>query len=159
MTSHEVIKNKLESLRRCLTRIEEHQPTTVQALRKNLDSQDVIMLNIERAVQMCVDIAAHILSENESRPPATYAESFHALRDAKVISANAAHCMFQAVGFRNIAVHEYTEINWKIVFNIVVHNLKDFKLFASEIMTWLARLEKKKRKKRVRKTKKSPKLS
>ncbi len=41
--------------------------------------------------------------------------------------------MKKAVGFRNIAVHNYQNINWEIVFNICHYKLDDFKNFAREI--------------------------
>jgi hypothetical protein len=57
-----VIKTKLESLRRCLDRIESKKPITLEGLLQDIDTQDILALNIERSVQLCVDIANHILS-------------------------------------------------------------------------------------------------
>ena len=36
----------------------------------------------------------------------------------------------KAVGFRNIAMHNYEAIDWFIVHSIVTHHLKDFVDFA-----------------------------
>jgi len=55
-----VIKTKMESLRKCLDRIETKTPETLDDLLKNIDVQDIIALNLERSVQLCVDIANHI---------------------------------------------------------------------------------------------------
>lgn len=38
-----------------------------------------------------------------------------------------------AVGFRNIAVHQYEDINCKIIFSIITSHLDDFKTFAAAI--------------------------
>ena len=46
--------------------------------------------------------------------------------------------MKKAVGFRNIAVHNYQEIDWEIVFNICHHKLDDFRTFAQVIVPLLA---------------------
>jgi uncharacterized protein YutE (UPF0331/DUF86 family) len=40
----------------------------------------------------------------------------------------------KAVGFRNIVVHNYQEIDWEIVFNICHHKLDDFRAFAQAIV-------------------------
>ncbi len=41
--------------------------------------------------------------------------------------------MRKAVGFRNIAIHEYEKINWAIVYSIATERLSDFKVFAKII--------------------------
>lgn len=55
----EVIEQKLESLRRCLRRIEMKCPADAQTLATDADLQDIVALNLSRAVQVCVDIGAH----------------------------------------------------------------------------------------------------
>lgn len=68
----QLINQKFESLRRCVDRIESKLPRSVDTLKTDLDLQDIIALNLTRAVQVCVDVAAHWLSENrESSSPHT----------------------------------------------------------------------------------------
>lgn len=38
--------------------------------------------------------------------------------------------MRKSVGFRNVMVHNYDEVNWEIVFAICKFHLNDFKEFA-----------------------------
>ncbi|MEX1056398.1 MAG: hypothetical protein WED11_01600, partial [Natronospirillum sp.] len=67
-----VIEQKLESLRRYIQRVESRLPESVQALQNDLDAQDIVALNLTRAVQLCVDMAAHWLAENaDSNAPRT----------------------------------------------------------------------------------------
>jgi uncharacterized protein YutE (UPF0331/DUF86 family) len=56
----EVVEQKLESLRHCLRRIEVKCPTDAQTLATDPDLQDIVSLNLSRAVQVCVDIGAHV---------------------------------------------------------------------------------------------------
>jgi hypothetical protein len=53
----EVIEHKLESLRRCLQRVEEKCPSDPDRLSRDPDLQDIVTLNLSRAVQLCVDPA------------------------------------------------------------------------------------------------------
>jgi uncharacterized protein YutE (UPF0331/DUF86 family) len=129
----DVINRKLESLRRCIARITSKLPITQDALRSNYDLQDIIALNLERAVQICVDIAAHVLSQTETPPPSTMAEGFARLAELQAIPSPLAESLQKAVAFRNILVHNYTDINWDIVTNIVTHRLTDFVQFAQAI--------------------------
>ena len=48
----EVVEQKLESLRRCLQRIETKCPAEVDALLTDYDLQDIVSLNLSRAVQL-----------------------------------------------------------------------------------------------------------
>ena len=69
----QLVAQKLESLRRCILRVESRLSESLERLLDDLDAQDIISLNLTRAVQMCVGIAAHWLAENtKSRPGCFY---------------------------------------------------------------------------------------
>ncbi|TVQ32003.1 MAG: DUF86 domain-containing protein [Wenzhouxiangella sp.] len=129
-----VIEEKLESLRRCLARIRLKRPDSAEALKADLDSQDIISVNLTRAVQLCVDIAAHLLTATDQPPPDTMGDSFDRMVSAGLISQALAGRMKAAVGFRNIAVHSYRQIDWDIVHAIVNNHLEDFEAFASQVL-------------------------
>lgn len=129
-----VIEQKLESLRRCVSRIEGKCPSSAVTLAQDVDLQDIVSLNLSRAIQLCVDISAHLISTEEVPPPATMGQTFDLLADISVIDPSLASRLKRAVGFRNIAVHNYEAINWAIVHKIATSHLDDFRLFAHAIM-------------------------
>ena len=131
----DVVLNKLESLRRCVTRIQDKAPASSVLLLEDYDLQDIIVLNLERAVQICVDIGLHLISEHELPVPETMAETFNSLKRAGVIDEHTALRMGKAVGFRNTAVHAYQEIDWEIVYRIITEHLGDFRDFSRQILT------------------------
>ncbi len=133
----EVIGQKLESLRRCLRRITDKCPPDSGTLVRDPDLQDIIALNLCRAVQLCVDIGAHLIAGIEAPPPDTMGQTFDTLAKAGVIHEHLAMQMKKAVGFRNIAVHNYGEIDWTIVYAIARHHLDDFTEFAKVIIPGL----------------------
>lgn len=126
----QVIEQKLESLRRCLRRIQDKCPNDPALLAVDLDAQDIVSLNLTRAVQLCVDIAAHLISALDVSAPDTMGQAFDALAGAGLIPAELARRLRKAVGFRNIAVHNYDAINWDVVFAICQKHLTDFRDFA-----------------------------
>lgn len=128
-----IIFEKLESLRRCVRRIEEKRPETVEELKASPDLQDIISLNLTRAVQVAVDIATHILSDSESPAPETMGQAFQQLAEAGVIPDAIASRMIAAVGFRDVAVHSYRSINWDIVHAISHDQIEDFRSFAKNV--------------------------
>jgi uncharacterized protein YutE (UPF0331/DUF86 family) len=133
----EVIEQKLESLRRCLQRVEEKCPSDPAALTRDLDLQDIVTLNLTRAVQLCVDLGAHLIAGMEVPPPDTMGETFDVLAQAGVVPERLAQQLKRAVGFRNVAVHHYNvavhhydAIDWTIVHRIAGKHLSDFNEFA-----------------------------
>jgi len=133
-----VIDRKLESLRRCVQRIRDKRPSSVDTLASDLDAQDVLVLNLSRAVQVCVDIGAHLLGSLDQPVPATMGETFSRLAEAAVLDAALADRLRRAVGFRNIAVHNYDAIDWQIVMALSGAPLQDFEDFARAIVGYTA---------------------
>ena len=126
----ELIESKLEALRQFVRRIRDKTPSSIPALCEDADLQDIISVNLERAVQACVDIAAHIIADSEEAAPATMGAGFGALQRLGVLPAELALQLKRAVGFRNIAVHTYQDIDWAMVYEIVTTRLDDFARFA-----------------------------
>lgn len=130
----EVVEQKLESLRRCLRRIETKCPTDAATLAADIDLQDIVSLNLSRAVQVSVDIGMHLIAGMEVPPPDTMGQTFDVLAQQGVLSGELASSLKKAVGFRNIAVHNYENINWGIVHSIVKYHLADFSEFAKVVV-------------------------
>lgn len=125
-----IVLDKIESLRRCVERIATRSPGTAAALARDTDAQDIVSLNLTRAVQLAVDIAAHVLATTAERPPDTMGETFVRLAEVGVLSASLAGRLRAAVGFRNIAVHNYRSVDWDVVHEIATTRLDDFREFA-----------------------------
>ena len=128
-----VIHQKLESLRRCLARIRSKEPIILEVLQKDYDLQDIVSLNLTRAVQMAVDIGAHMVSVQMQAAPATMGETFDQLGRMGVITEELALQLKKSVGFRNVAVHNYNAVNWAIVCSILQGHPQDFDAFAKAI--------------------------
>jgi uncharacterized protein YutE (UPF0331/DUF86 family) len=127
----QLVAQKLESLRRCIQRVELKLPDSVETLLTDLDAQDIVSLNLTRAVQMSVDIASHWLAgHSEATAPKTMGQAFDALANSGVIEHELAVRMRKSVGFRNVMVHNYDDVNWEIVFAICQYHLSDFRAFA-----------------------------
>ena len=84
-------------------------------------------------MQISVDIGAHLIAGMEVLPPDTMGQTFDVLAEQGVLSRALAGNLKKAVGFRNIAVHNYESINWNMVHSIVKFHLADFTEFARAI--------------------------
>ncbi len=135
--SLEILEPKLDSLARCLNRIESKKPFTLESLERDFDLQDIISVNLERSVQLSVDIASVIISFSQNAAPIQMADAFEVLEKMGWLKPDTRNKMKKAVGFRNIIVHEYEKVNWEIVFKIATEHLNDFRGYASEVVAKL----------------------
>lgn len=130
-----IVAHKLDSLQRCLARVREKCPATVEALASTPDAQDIVVLNLSRAIQLCVDLALHRLADAGLPPPDTMGQAFEQLAATHSLNASLATRLRKAVGFRNLAVHSYSAIDWAIVHAIATRHLDDFARFAAWVGT------------------------
>jgi uncharacterized protein YutE (UPF0331/DUF86 family) len=129
----DIIMRKLDSLARCVRRIEEKRPATLDQLIEDIDTQDILSINLERAVQVSVDLGAHVIADLAVPPPKTMGDVFAVLTAEKLIPEETGLALRRAVGFRNLSVHAYDQVDWERVFDIVHERLDDFRKFAAAI--------------------------
>ena len=129
----DVILNKIQTIEQCLKRVQEEYVGSEDEFTENYTKQDSVILNLERASQASIDIATHIIKTKRLGLPNTSRELFDMLLEAKIISSKTCKQMQSMVGFRNIAVHDYQNLNLEIVVAIVEKHLGDFEGFIREV--------------------------
>lgn len=134
-----VINQKLESLRNCVTRIESKTPRVSEGLQGDYDVQDIISVNLERAVQSCLDIASHIGADFDDVGDFSAASMFLELTKHGVLSAPVAEELSRAAGFRNLLVHRYASIDWGRVYLFITTKLGVFRDFATQVAEYSAK--------------------
>lgn len=129
----DVVYNKIETIKKCIIRINEEYDNNPQNL-KNYTKQDAIILNIQRACQTSIDLAMHIISKLELGVPKVTREAFYILYDNNCITLEISETMQRMIGFRNLAVHNYTKIETEIIQKIIENHLDDFEAFYEQIL-------------------------
>ena len=131
----DVVINKIQTIERCLKRIQEEYVGFEDTFEENYTKQDSVILNLERASQATIDIATHIVKVRGLGLPNTSRELFDLLLENHIISNDVCKQMQGMVGFRNIAVHDYQNLNIEIVVAIVEKHLGDFEGFVREVFS------------------------
>ena len=85
-------------------------------------------------IEICVDIAGHIISDREYRIPKGYADTFKVLYEEHILSKELSEAMQNMAKFRNIVVHQYDKIDEAIVVTILKKHLGDFIVFKDTII-------------------------
>ena len=133
----EVILAKAEIIERCLRRIAEEYAGQRENLHDNWTKQDSILLNLERTCQASIDLALRVIRMRRLGVPRESREAFDILRQHQILPVRLAESLAAMVGFRNIAIHNYRELDLAIVENILRERLADFR----ELVALALRLE------------------
>lgn len=123
---------KLASIQRCVRRIRDvthGDPTRVQ----EIDIQESVILNLQRAIQAAIDLAAHLIAQQSWGLPDSLKAHFTILVRENVIDAALGKQLEAMVGFRNIAVHDYETIDVDILRRIVAERLTDLERFTAAV--------------------------
>ena len=125
-----VVLNKASIIERSLRRMKEEY-----AFNPELDNYthvDAMILNIERACQASIDLAQHLVAIHHLGMPQTSADAFILLQKEKLISEKTTKAMVSMTGFRNVAIHEYQELEIEVLRTIVEKEYKSLIVFCSE---------------------------
>lgn len=128
MIDKDVVIEKVNRIQNCLQRIYKTVSDDINRL-DSYDTQDIVTLNLQRAVQLVIDLAAHVVRSESLGMPQTLKENFQLLSQNKIIDSSLKQKMECMVGFRNIAVHDYESINPEILKSIVKNHLSDIEEF------------------------------
>jgi uncharacterized protein YutE (UPF0331/DUF86 family) len=125
VVERDVVFAKIATIDRCLRRLAEVRDPGRGLLPVDVD--DLVELNLQRAVQAAIDLAAHVVATEGYGIPSSLAETFTLLEREGILSPELAEKLRRMTGFRNIAVHEYETVDRRIVASIVERHLDDLR--------------------------------
>lgn len=129
----EVLAQKVTSLQRCVARAREARAEAGANFRTSYNLQDAAVLNIIRACDTAIDLANMLIRRRRLGIPGESRESFAILSREKAIPVDLGERLQKMVGFRNIAVHQYRDLDMNIVEKVITHSLDDLLEFARTI--------------------------
>lgn len=133
MENKAVVLNKFETIEKCINRINEEYEGNSENL-KDYRKMDMIVLNLQRACEAVLDLAMYVVSTRKLGLPQNKREAFVLLEENKIIDSAMSKKMQGMVGFRNIAVHDYKEIDEDILKDVIENHLTDLLDFARIIL-------------------------
>ncbi len=127
----DVALNKAAIIERCIKRI--HDEYRADPELRDYTHVDALTLNIERACQACIDLAMHIVATRHLGIPQSSGDAFTLLRQAGLIPGETEQAMRAMTGFRNIAVHQYQEMDIDILRHIAENAWTDLQNFCQAL--------------------------
>lgn len=129
---NDILINKIATITRCLKRIHDVYGDGL-SFKQDYTQQDSVVLNLQRICEACIDIANHLNRRYQYGVPQSSRDSFTLLAQNNVLPTALAENLKKMVGLRNIAVHDYQELNLDIVIHVIKHHLSDFEAFVDVV--------------------------
>lgn len=131
MQPDDVVHNKCAIIERCIKRMHEEYAACPEL--DNFTHVDALVLNIERACQAATDMAMHVLASEQIGIPQSSAGAFDLLKREGILSPDLAQSLMSMVGFRNIAIHDYQELDQAVLEFVVRQGYKDLIEFCAQL--------------------------
>lgn len=87
-------------------------------------------------IEGCLDIAQHVCASEGWGPPSSNAEALRLLGRHDVLPTGLSEVMASAVGFRNVLVHGYVDVDDRRVVSFL-ERVPDLEAFVSHVSSWL----------------------
>ena len=128
--SPEVVKKKLESITQYLNDLLPNKKISFnEFMQKHYEIERILELLIMTAS----DIVFHIITDKGEPVPASYKAAFLRAGELGIIGKKLSKNLALSAGLRNILVHEYEEIDYKIVHKSIPSAIKDFTSLIKEL--------------------------
>lgn len=134
MVDRNILVAKVTTVEKCLNKVKDKRSASLALFKADEDSQDIVLFNLMQAIQGCVDLAAHIVSDEGYGMAGSMNEFFYLLCGRGIIPVDMQEKLISAVGFRNLVVHEYAKLDLNQVYEIATHGIKDLEEFVGVIV-------------------------
>ncbi len=138
MVDKTLILRKLAELEEYLGQIREFSSVSAEDYSGDWKTRRIVERTLQIMIELCIDIAGHIISDRRLRVPVSYADTFKSLAEAGLVSPQLSDTMGKMAKFRNIVVHQYETVDIEIVIMILQKHLDDFLVYRDAILQILA---------------------
>ena len=136
MVEKNLVQTKLKELRDYVRQLDRYKGITIEELEESLEKTWSIERGLQLSIQLVLDVGGHILSE-EGVTVESYSEIIEELGRQDILPRKFAKNIKGMAGFRNILVHDYLEVDLKLLVKLVNNNLSDFRKFAQYILKYV----------------------
>lgn len=126
------VEARIQRLEEMIERLDEVRREGVDAYLADAQQRAATERWLQLAIQICIDLATQVVTEQSARPPSDYADVFRILGEREIIPTDLALRLGNAAKQRNLIVHLYMEIEDRAVFASLAY-LDDLREFATTV--------------------------
>ena len=131
MTDPALVAKKLARIETCVSEL--RHLATPERLSTDIREQRFVEHTLQIAIQAALDVAAHIVSDERLGEPRANRELFDLLEQHGWIASPLAVSLRNMVGFRNVLVHGYDDVDLALVRDVLTNHLVDLEQFVEVV--------------------------
>ena len=131
----DIILGKKERIDECVRRIRTYMADSSD--RDFFDDSlrlDAVEFNILRIIELCIDLANHVVRVRKLGIPKESRASFSMLAREGLMPKELSKLLEGMVGFRNVLIHDYRELDIEVMKDVIEHRLDDLVVFTVCVM-------------------------
>lgn len=138
----EFVRRKLGLIAEDLEQLAHFRDVSLESLTAEPLRLAAVERLLERIVMRAIDVNEHLIasasSGRESRITRfTYRETFLRLEELGVCSADLAERLAASAGLRNILVHDYNDVDHRILHGAITSCLTDYRQYIERVLAYL----------------------
>lgn len=133
MTNISVIESKTSSILKYLNILKGFQSYSQKELEEDLTLRGAVERYLYLLSQAAIDLAESLIAFKDFRRPTTYSESFDILQEENIISHDLTEKLINMAKFRNIIAHDYENLDFGIIYDILQNHLEDINEFLGQV--------------------------
>ena len=135
MVDERRIRRLLQRISEDLTYLRARAVSDRSAIRSDPDRLAALKYVFVTAIEGCLDVAQHLCASEGWGPPASNADALRLLGRHGVLALELAESLARAVGFRNLLVHGYVDVDDDVVVG-QLDRVGDLERFVANVSAW-----------------------
>jgi uncharacterized protein YutE (UPF0331/DUF86 family) len=136
MVDSDLLRRKTGQILHHTERLRRNSALTARELRSNEDLYNTVLMDLQQAIQACLDLAIHACVDDNLGAPTAAADALALLARAGRIDEALQLRLTGAAGLRNLIVHQYVDIDAEKILFVIQHNLDDLTKFATRMQDY-----------------------
>lgn len=132
-----LVLRKFAEMEGYLNQLREFSNITQKEYAGDWKVQRIVERTFQITIEVCVDIANHIIADRKYRVPLSYADTFKVLHEEEVLDIELSTAIERMSKFRNILVHHYDKVDESIVVDILHSHLDDFLRYRDAVLAFI----------------------
>lgn len=132
-----LIERVLNDIRSHLNDLRAAEDITWERYRTDIRARRFVERTLHILIEACIDVAQHLISDENMREPNSYQDAFVVLAEHGVVHSTDLPRLQAMASLRNLIVHYYEKIDDAMVFGIFKQRLGDFDIFVDRIADYL----------------------
>ena len=133
LVDERILKKKIIQINSSLQMITKYLDLSYDEYLSDNIAQNIVEYNLFIIINQIIDIANHIVVDNEYGTIETMSDGFILLNKNGFISKKDMDIYIKMVGFRNVIAHQYIDLNKAIAYDVMKNRLKDIVEFLKTV--------------------------